>query len=213
MLEWWLNAVFASEYFENVYVNVHHLSKSVIKFVKDYVKKTGFDIIINDESERLLGTAGTLYWHGASGPDIMVAYVDTFSSTMFNSLPRIAELWIKAKSFCAAGILVFRSPKDGSGGSVFYDKLNGNVTGFCEKSTLNTDVEHYWAGILFADPELLYKYLTQDDFDLAKDVFPKIVKDGQLKVLSEVDAYDIGRGPQEYESFKHSFQSSANHSA
>ena len=94
MLAWWLDAIFSSNCFSRVSINLHHLADKMELWLKNYEEANeGRDIARIDERRKLLGTAGTLYWYGEPGEDLMVAYPDTISFDVYERLPLYVEEW------------------------------------------------------------------------------------------------------------------------
>lgn len=201
MLEWWLDACFDNACrFDKIYVNVHHLGKKVEAWIAGYTMRTGRIPYIIDETEKLLGTAGTLFWHADLEDSAMVGYTDTFSDEMFRNLSLMKAIFeCYKKDEAESGLVTFDTPQDGSAGSVEID-MHKNVIRFCEKSSSS---KMSWAGVMFARQEFLCR-IRSSDFDLARDVMPRSMK--LMKQIYHVKAYDIGRGVKEYEQFNGSFQ-------
>ena len=196
MLAWWLDAIFSSNCFSKVSINLHHLADKMELWLKNYEEANeGREIARIDERRKLLGTAGTLYWYGEPGEDFMVVYPDTISFDTFERLPLYVEEWKylreKHKNLTAA-LLTFDAPEDLSCGTLAVDRDDW-VEKFAEKGIAG---RRAWAGVLFGSAEM-YDYIQAGDFDLARDVFQKLI--GKMKVLGNVDAYDIGRGVEHYE--------------
>lgn len=194
MLEWWLDAVFRANCFDKVFVNVHHCADKVEGWIWRYCEVYDRRVQIIDERSKLLGTAGTIYWHGDSDNDFMVAYTDTFSEEFFLKMGSIAKRFSKLPTDCIAGVMAFFSPRDGSAGLMKIDE-EGRVTEFMEKEGRSNEA---WAGILFARKNF-YDEIGPQDRDLARDVLPRMKN--RLLVFGHVDAYDIGRGVDIYEQF------------
>lgn len=202
MLEWWLDAVFASEAFKKVYVNIHHLADQVDYWISHYEETK--DVIVEriDERTGLLGTAGTLFWHGDSSEDFMAVYTDTFSRAVIGHLLDILDRWWTEPDETLVGLISSDSPRDSSA-ALIKTNLHKEVTDFVEKSTSNSG--DAWAGIMFGRKEF-FGELNQKDRDLARDVLPRLK--GKMRIIAHVDAYDIGRGIEYYERFNHGFDHS-----
>ena len=196
MLAWWLDAIFSSNCFSKVSINLHHLADKMELWLKNYEEANeGRDIARIDERRKLLGTAGTLYWYGEPGEDLMVAYPDTISFDVYERLPLYVEEWKYLKNkekAVVASILTFDAPEDLSCSTMAVDR-DGWVTKFIEKGIAG---RRAWAGVLFGTEEF-YDYIRPGDRDLAADILPRLI--GKMKVLGNVDAYDIGRGVEHYE--------------
>ena len=199
ILEWWLDAVFATEEFRKVYVNAHHLADHVERWIWRYAEKNDVRVEIIDERSGLLGTGGTLFWHGDSSDEFMAVYTDTFSRRAMGKLFEILDIWWTEPDETLAGLLAFDSPKDGSSGSIQTNK-DGEVVEFREKA--DREDAWSWAGVMFGRKEF-FSHIRQGDIDLARDVFPRL--NGRMRVLAKVDAYDIGRGAEHYERFNREF--------
>ena len=204
MLAWWLDTIFSSKCFSTVHVNLHHLADRVEIWLGEYEEACGNEeraVKRIDERQRLLGTAGTLYWYGEPAEDLMVAYPDTISFDIFEKLPLYVEEWKylreKQKDLIAA-ILTFDAPEDLSSSTLATDR-EGWVTKFIEKGIAGSQA---WAGVLFGSQEM-YDHIQPFDNDLAKDVLPRLV--GKMKAIGHVDAYDIGRGVEHYERAKQKY--------
>lgn len=174
-------------------MNVHHCANDVEKWVMNYSKFVDYPIDIIDERSKLLGTAGTLFWHGDTSDDGLVIYTDTYSKGFPRRLVDLTTFWKQNPDKPIAGLITFDIPEDSSAGSVEVDFM-GNVTNFSEK---NNRGNLAWAGFMFFRKDFIAE-IKQDDRDLARDVFPRLY--GKMRVLDHVDAYDIGRGLDEYES-------------
>lgn len=195
MLQWWLDAVFESGSFDKVYVNVHYLAKDVLDWISDYELSTGHYIHVIDEQKKLLGTAGTLYERAERANDFMVAYTDTYSPQVLENLKFYTDLWLGQRDVVIAGLISFNPPNDGSASAISLNSI-GEVIEFKEKAD-HGDVS--WMGTMFARADFLYN-IASDDKDLAKDVFPNM--GGRMRVIAHVEAYDIGRGVEQYERIK-----------
>lgn len=198
ILEWWLDAVFDSECFDKVFVNIHHMAPQCEAWLTVYSEGKNRKIQIIDETEALLGTAGTLFKHGDRTQDFMIAYTDTFSMDFFCRIPRIVDEWERLPKSLSAGLVTFTPPGDGSTGNLKVDK-NELVVSFSEKTT-NSGLA--WAGMMFARKGL-YNFIERSDKDIARDVLPKLL--GRMIVVEHVRAYDIGRGVESYEQFNREF--------
>lgn len=199
ILEWWLDACFDSECFDEIYVNVHHMAAHMAGWLTIYAESKGCRIHIIDEREALLGTAGTLLKHGDRSQDFMMAYTDTFSMDFFCRIPRITDDWSRISKAVVAGLVTFTPPGDTSTGNLIVD-ADEMVTSFSEKTT-NKGLA--WAGMIFAR-RAFYNFIEKGDRDMAKDVLPKLV--GRMMTIDHVGAYDIGRGVDCYEQFNRDFK-------
>jgi hypothetical protein len=164
--------------------------------------RTGNLVRVIDETERLLGTAGTLYWHGDYEDDFMTAYTDTFSNEFFSKINSCVKSFKVLPENIIAGIISMNSLSDGSGASVNIDCI-GTVESFSEKKKYGNVS---WAGIMFAKKQF-YSEIKESDRDLAYNVLPKLY--GRMRVICHVDAYDIGRGVSYYERFNRKFHQEA----
>lgn len=198
ILEWWLEAVFRSSCFDKVYVNIHHCADQMEQWLFSYLTRTGNMVKIIDERTKLLGTAGTLYWHGDTDSDFMVVYTDTFSEMFFNMIPQTIESFHKMPLESVAGIATFDPPNDSSAACMTTD-FTGKVVEFREKVNFGSLA---WAGILFGRKSF-FEHIRDSDTDIATDVLPRLC--GKMRVLCHVDAYDIGRGLKSYEHFNRNF--------
>lgn len=202
ILEHWLNALIKTKRIDKIYVNVHHCAEKVESWLRGYSKNRNFKINVIDERSALLGTAGTLFWHGDTDQDFMIAYTDTFSPEFFNEVPRILNFWKSNPDNPLSGLITMPMPNDSSAGAIETDFM-GNITSFKEKEMFGLMA---WSGIAFCRKEF-YNYITKNDHDLARDVFPKLC--GKIRVISHVKAYDIGRSLEDYARInKTAFQSS-----
>ena len=195
ILDYWLDAVVNSFSFSKIYVNVHHCAQKVRDRIGLYNSRHKADVRIIGEESRLLGTAGTLFWHRDIGEDFMVAYADTFSSGFFLDLADIAKFWANCPDKPLASLVTFDLSDDRSSSALEIDKF-GTITKFSEKSS---DGIAAWAGIAFCRGDF-YEYIRREDVDLARDVFPRLL--GRMKFLKHIEAYDIGRSAAKYESVK-----------
>lgn len=195
MVSWWLDAIYGSARFDEVFVNVGHLGDTLIRWIKKYNTANGTEVRIIDEREKLLGTAGTLYWYGDLSEPFMVAYADTYSWTLFSDLGRFVDLWRDCHQDVLGCLFSFSVPGDESTALIKTDFM-GTVTSFSEKTA---DMEGVaWTGVMLAKPDI-YKFIRQEDSDLARDVLTRLV--GKTRVIGHVDAYDIGRSVKHYEDF------------
>ena len=204
MLQWWLDAVFASECFDKVFVNMHYLSDQVSKWIDAYSKRTSRKILKIDETDTLLGTAGTLFYHAEPGEDFMTAYTDTFSADFFATIPRIMAAWTRESSsligqIMTAGVVSFTPEDNSATGNMLVDQ-DRVVYDFLEKGGSG---KMAWAGVIFAKAEMLDE-IKATDKDIARDVLPRLC--GRMRLLAHVNAYDIGRGVEHYERFKSQFK-------
>lgn len=201
MLDLWLTSCLRSMAFESIFVNVHHCPDIVLEWMekykrrcaKTYGKKNVDKIHVIDETSKLLGTAGTLFWHGDTAQDFFLAYTDTFCYELFKDLDITCRIWKEGLGDDAlAGLVTFDLPKDRSAGAMEVDRTRV-VREFHEKGR---DGLLGWAGMMFGRKEF-YAELKREDFDLARDVFPRLC--GRMVAFQHVAAYDIGRGIEEYE--------------
>ena len=193
ILDHWLTAIIGSGQFENIYVNVHHCAEQVESWVGRFSELSRHPIQIIDEREKLLGTAGTLFWHGDSSQDFMLVYTDTYSRDFIRGLRNIAEFWKLNPDKPLAGLVTMNLPQDGSAAAIETDFM-GNVLSFKEKSMTSGAVIG-WAGIMFGRRDF-FDQISREDFDLARNVLPRLC--GRIRVISHVDAYDIGRSLDKY---------------
>ena len=91
-----------------------------------------------------------------------------------------------------AGLVSFNNPEDKSAGGMELDNI-GTIIRFSEKSSNGLVA---WAGMMFCRKDFINQIRIEDK-DLARDVFPRLC--GRMAVISHVEAYDIGRGVEEYE--------------
>lgn len=133
ILEHWLTAIIKTKEFDKIYVNVHHCAFQVEAWLKDYSKLIDFPIEIIDERSKLLGTAGTLFWHADPTEDFMVLYTDTYSNGFTKKMKDVARFWKDNPDKPLAGLITFELPEDGSAGAIETDFM-GNITGFSEKN-------------------------------------------------------------------------------
>lgn len=198
MLEWWLDAVFASESFDKVYVNIHYLAKSVMDWIEMYSIQKSRKILIIDERYKLLGTARTIFHNADRTQDFMSVYTDTYSEVIFRRLPIYVDKFQRDTVDMIAGVIIFDRPDEKSTGNIIFDK-DLIMTEFSEKEGAPGAA---WTGVLFGRPEL-FNFIENSDKDLAYDVIPRLV--GRTRVLGHVEACDIGRGVEYYEQFKRTF--------
>ena len=200
ILEIWLIVCLRENSFNKIFVNIHHCPEIIFSWIENWKKRElktyGKEVIdsikIIDESSKLLGTAGTLFWHGDVSDDFFLAYTDTHSNEMFNTLHALAKRWKENPDPPIAGLITFPVPDDGSAGTMEVDQFK-TVQNFKEKG-IGGMVG--WAGMMFGSKEF-FKYIQKEDFDLARDVLPRM--NGKIMALEHVQAYDIGRGLEEYE--------------
>jgi mannose-1-phosphate guanylyltransferase len=193
IIEHWLDAIRYTGEFEKVYVNVHHCADAVEAWIKRYRKlHPDLEIEIIDERSRLLGTAGTLFWHGDTTDDFMLVYTDTYSGAFMRDMKMAVRNWKDNPDPPVAGLVTFHLPEDKSAGAINVDNM-GNVESFEEKSGNGLVA---WAGIMLGSKKF-FNEIRQEDKDLARDVFPRLI--GKIRVLQHVDAYDMGRTVSDYE--------------
>jgi hypothetical protein len=128
----------------------------------------------------------------------MSAYTDTFSLKLLSDLRYFVKLWKQQKNEVMGGLIGFKPPEDGSASAIDTDAL-GRVIAFREKAEGGSVA---WAGVLFGRGAFL-SLLKATEKDLAHEVLPRLKR--HLRVISMVDAYDIGRGKEHYERFKREF--------
>lgn len=209
MIQYWVQAVAKSKQFEKIFINVHHCADQVEQWAFSYrqrlsVLNPDVKLCIIDERSKLFGTAGTLFFHGDTGENFMLAYTDTYSHEFFIRLDEIAGFWRVNPDKPLAGIITMHMPEDGSAGAVEHDMV-GNILRFNEKSS-SSDLA--WSGIMFGRHDFMAE-LSSKDYDLARDVFPRLC--GKMRILDHVDAYDMGRGLYEYEILDRSVRSARVH--
>lgn len=200
MLDYWIGSCLQAQAFEKIFVNVHHcpeiMESWIAKYKKRAAKSFGADaargITLIDETSKLLGTAGTLFWHGDADKDFFSVYTDTYSHAVFRDLGKMTRNWKDNPDNPLAGLITFNLPPDGSAGAVEADFMGG-IKSFTEKKGEGLVG---WAGMMFAKGSFINE-IKREDKDLAWDVLPRLC--GKIRVLAHVDAYDIGRGLEEYE--------------
>lgn len=199
MLEWWLDAVFESNKFDKVFVNLHYLADDVERWLSRYEQRAKKTVYVLNEREELLGTAGTLRKFADNNKSFMVAYTDTFSHEMFSDMGKFVDAWNEKfmEHRVLAGLVSFDSPKDGSGSSMI---MNGDII---ESFTEKKDGDISWMGTMFANSEFL-SLIKDEDKDLAHDVFSRL--QGVMVAIGHVEAYDIGRGVEAYNGIIDRFQ-------
>tara|TARA_B110000438_G_C15516904_1_gene522416 strand:- start:27 stop:725 length:699 start_codon:yes stop_codon:yes gene_type:complete len=154
---------------ENIYINLHHLPDTIIKYLGDG-KKYDLNINYNFESE-ILGTAGALepFLPKLDKDPFFVLYGDNFTKIDLKSLYKFHI--DKISDFTIA--MHFREDVSHSG--VLECNEVGRVKSFIEKPQPN-ETSSNWvnAGVYLVDPKIIF-HMIEKSLDFGRDIIPKLV--------------------------------------
>jgi len=183
-------------------VNVHHLPEQITKYFGDGTR-FGVKITYSQEPE-LLGTAGAVKKMEQELRDgaFIVFYGDNLVRVDFKPL----VVFHQARHAMAT-VALFASPEPWTGGVVEMD-LNGRVVRFVEKpDPKQVSTNLISAGIFVVEPQVLSVIPAGRFYDFGKDVFPKLLTEGQPVYAMKPEAYiqDIGT-PERLAKAQHDFE-------
>ncbi|KTE93865.1 nucleotidyl transferase [Desulfitobacterium hafniense] len=183
LLQWWLELL-NKHGITDVLINTHYLSGRVDEFVENY----NGDVRISLANEKiLLGSAGTIRANAEffiNESSYLIIYADNLTNI---DLKKMIDWHRDSGSSFTMG--VFNTNRPLECGIVELDE-QGRIITFEEKPAIpKSNLAN--AGIYIAGPEFLDFVLSTSDFDIGKDVLPKMV--GQMHgYLIEEYLIDIG---------------------
>jgi NDP-sugar pyrophosphorylase family protein len=183
-------------------VNLHHLPKEITNYFGDGAR-FGVRIIYSHESE-LLGTAGAVKKMEQELRDgaFIVFYGDNLVRMDFAPLVALHQA-----RRAAATVALFASPEPWTGGVVETDS-NGRVVRFVEKpDPKQVSTNLISAGIFVVEPPVLDVIPAGRFYDFGRDVFPKLLAEGQPVYAMQPEAYiqDVGT-PERLAKAQHDFE-------
>ena len=183
-------------------VNLHHLPKEISNYFGDGAK-FGVRIIYSHESE-LLGTAGAVKKMETELRDgaFIVFYGDNLVRMDFAPLVGFHQA-----HRAVATMALFASPEPWTGGVVETDS-NGRVVRFVEKpDPKQVSTNLISAGIFVVEPLVLDVIPAGRSYDFGRDVFPKLLAEGQPVYAMQPEAYiqDVGT-PERLAKAQHDFE-------
>lgn len=183
-------------------VNLHHLPKEISNYFGDGAK-FGVRIIYSHESE-LLGTAGAVKKMETELRDgaFIVFYGDNLVRMDFAPLVGFHQA-----HRAVATMALFASPEPWTGGVVETDS-NGRVVRFVEKpDPKQVSTNLISAGIFVVEPLVLDVIPAGRFYDFGRDVFPKLLAEGQPVYAMQPEAYiqDVGT-PERLAKAQHDFE-------
>ena len=183
-------------------VNLHHLPKEITNYFGDGAR-FGVRIVYSHESE-LLGTAGAVKKMEQELRDgaFIVFYGDNLVRMDFAPLVALHQA-----RRAAATVALFASPEPWTGGVVEMDS-NGRVARFVEKpDPKQVSTNLISAGIFVVEPAVLDVIPAGRFYDFGKDVFPRLLAEGQPVYAMQPEAYiqDVGT-PERLAKAQHDFE-------
>jgi mannose-1-phosphate guanylyltransferase len=172
----------------DLYINTHHLSEVIQNYFGDGSR---FYVSIRYSYEpTLLGTSGAVKkFETFLGSDpFFVLYGDNYSQYDLRTLIQQQE---QSQALAVIGFH-WRDYTAESGVAEF--NAQGRVVRFVEKPTQGESTSHWVnAGIYYVQPKI-HSYIPEGYSDFAKDIFPKLLKDGQpvygVCSTTDVKAFD-----------------------
>jgi len=174
---------------DEVYVNIYYLADALLEAYGEESRTNGMKIRLNREDE-LLGTAGGV-------KRLADHFDDTFVVVSGDALTDvdIGELVRFHREKGALATIALRRVYDTSEFGVVEIDADGDILGFQEKPDPQEAISTLAnTGIYVLEPRAL-DYIPEDTFfDFAKDVFPKLLENGERFVGYQGDFYwsDIG---------------------
>jgi len=183
-------------------VNVHYLPEQITRYFGDG-SRFGVKITYSQEPE-LLGTAGAVKKMEQELRDgaFIVFYGDNLVRVNFASLVAFHQ-----GRQAMATVALFASPEPWTGG-VVETELNGRVVRFVEKpDPKQVSTNLISAGIFVVEPQVLDVIPAGRFYDFGKDVFPKLLAEGQPVYAMKPEAYiqDVGT-PERLAKAQHDFE-------
>ena len=183
-------------------VNLHYLPEAITKYFGDGAKR-GIRITYSHESE-LLGTAGAVKKMEPELRDgaFIVFYGDNLVRMDFAPLVAFHQA-----RRAVVTVALFASPEPWTGGVVETDS-NGRVLRFVEKpDPKQVSTNLISAGIFVVEPSVLDFIPAGRFYDFGRDVFPKLLAEGQPVYAMQPKAYiqDVGT-PERLAKAQHDFE-------
>jgi NDP-sugar pyrophosphorylase family protein len=181
--------LFRDQGIRELIVNLHYLPDTITDYFGDGAQ-WGVHITYSREPQ-LLGTAGAIKQMDAAlrdGPFI-VFYGDNLVRVRFAEL---LDFHRARRALATVGL--FASPEPWTGG-VVETRPDGRITRFVEKpDPKQVSTNLISAGILMLESAVLDAIPAQTFYDFGKDLFPKLLAEGQPLYAMKPDAYvqDIG---------------------
>ena len=174
---------------EEVYVNVHYLADALLEAYGEESRVNGMKVRLNREDE-LLGTAGGV-------KRLAAHFDDTFVVVSGDALTDVdvGDLVAFHKEKGALATIALRRVYDTSEFGVVEVDENGNILGFQEKPDPEEAISTLAnTGIYVLEPRALEYVPENTFFDFARDVFPRLLEEGERFVGYQGDFYwsDIG---------------------
>ena len=183
LLAWWID-LFEHHGIYDVLINLHHLSKEVIKYIDTCKSKIKFQYFYE---EKLLGSGGTLRENGGfvkNEKSFFICYADNL--TNYNLSDFFAFHLEKKSTFSMA---LFRTDKPSAKGIALLDEDN-RVIEFEEKPNYpKSNLAN--AGIYISSPEILKLIPNEEVTDIGFHLLPSLI--GQMSGWESSDyLIDIG---------------------
>jgi len=197
--------LFRRQGIRDIIVNLHYLPERITTYFGDG-SKFGVKIMYSPEPE-LLGTAGAVkkmeqeLRQGA----FIVFYGDNLVNVNFAPLIEFHQA-----HQALVTVALFASPEPWTGGVVETDS-NGRVARFVEKpDRKQVSTNLISAGIFVVEPQVLQTIPAGQFYDFGKDVFPKLLAEGNAVYAMTPNAYiqDIGT-PERLARAQHDFATGA----
>jgi NDP-sugar pyrophosphorylase family protein len=194
--------LFKRQSIRELIVNLHYLPEKITSYFGDGTR-CGVKITYSREPE-LLGTAGAVKKMERELLDgtFLVFYGDNLVRVEFAPLVEFH----RARQ-AVATVALFASPEPWTGGVVETDS-NGRVLRFVEKpDPKQVSTNLISAGIFVIEPSVLEMIPAGQVYDFGKDVFPRLLAEGQPVYAMKPEAYiqDVGT-PERLAKAQHDFE-------
>lgn len=180
--------------FDKIIINVHHFAKMVIKFINQ--NKYNADIIISDESDKLLDTGGGLKkatWFFDDKKPFLLYNVDIVSNL---NLKNLYQTHLTSKAMATLAVRERNSDRylllDSDNKLCGWKNIKTKeVISYCNINNLN---QYAFSGIHIIDPKI-FTLMPDDDIFSMIDVYLNIMKDNIISGYVDHDSFwlDVGR--------------------
>ena len=169
LLQYWLESLEGSRYFEEAIINTHYLAEKVELFASNYCSE--IRIVLSYE-ECLLGPGGTLLKHrpALAGGDFLVAHADNFSVIDW---PAFAAAHYRRPAGCVGTMMTFDADEPSTCGIVEKD-AQGRLVNMFEKS-VNPPGNLANGAVFIFTPEvfdIIDSCCQSEVFDISVDILP-----------------------------------------
>lgn len=190
LLQWWLELL-EKHGITEVLINTHYLAEQVEDFVTVFQKNKNTIKVTLFKESKLLGSGGTINANRSfvEDEDFLICYADNFTNI------NISKMYLEhLKKESILTMALFKAEKPEECGIVTLDS-NNVVTEFIEKPAKpSSNLAN--AGVYIADRRFFDFFPNCDQFDLGKDVLPKLKGiaygwpiEGRLIDIGTIDNY------------------------